>query len=208
MRTSVLLGVSIVCLASVAHAGDDPRFDAWAFGGTSLFNAAENRDELCRDARFCSFQIRRRFSTSPLGGLGVGYRFGRRSHLDVSVAIAPWHRLGTRATGDFLLVPIAFERDVVASHLGVTARYDLGTSRARWFVAAGLARIYYVAVDDLPIEDSGWDTALVIGGGVDWRLGSRLRGRVEILDHAVRDHLGTEQVGHDVHLRLGAGFRF
>jgi hypothetical protein len=205
MKTSVLLALSTVCVVTVAGA-QEPRLDAWVFGGASLFNFTEGFGDVSRGG--ASFQIRRRFDTSPLGGVGAGYRVGPRAHVDVSVAVVPWRRLGTRLTGDFFFVPIEIEREVVSVHGSVTGRYDLGPGPTRPYLAAGFGRIHHTVVDDLPYGGSEWDWAVVIGGGLERGLGSRLRGRVEILDHVVPDHLGTEHIGHDVHLRLGVGLRF
>jgi hypothetical protein len=197
-----------IVLAATVTGADQPRPQAWLAVGTSLFRVHESIDGTCREGGHCSYQIRRRFDTSPLMALTVAYPVGARTHLEASVAAAPFHQLHTRATSEIFLVPIELRRDIVSLHFGVGGRYDLRAGATRPFLAAGIERILHVIVDDLPFRDSAWDTALVVGGGLDLPLGSKLRARIDLSDHIVPDYLGSDEVGHDVHFRAGLRLRF
>ena len=182
------------------------RVSVFGFGGVTLLNVTEAVDEVCDGQPCPTFHLRARFDTSPLAGVAIGYAVAPRSHVELALSAAPFHHLKVRAEADVFAIPIEVERDLAAYHLTATLRRELGGNGARPFLSAGFGRVEYVQRDDLRLDAPAGDWAVLLGGGLTFGLGSRVRGRVEMVDHVVLDQFMRDDIAHDVHLRLGVSF--
>jgi hypothetical protein len=198
----------VVCLAVASAEANDSRAEVFVFAGTSLLNASNAIAEACGDDSCEPFQVRSHLDTSLLAGLSVGYRVAPRTDVELSFSAALSHDLNVRAEVSFLPEPIEAGRDIRTYHLAASVRYDLGDGDTRPFLIGGLGLLLYEARDELRIGGPDGDWALLIGGGVSRPLGTRLRARLEIVDHLVPGHFVGDKLVHDVHARLGVSVRF